>query len=98
MNQANPELLEHILKTRFYAEAVENYDSLKRFLQHIDFPDREAELKQQLAEAISRSTINPKRYEKLTGHELETQEEINEFLKTDIWQPLYGDEPIQGRE
>lgn len=94
MNQSSSQLLEQILETRFYAEAVEDYDSLKKFLRHPNFPNREMEFKQQLVKAILKSTISPERYEKLTGHELETQEEVDEFLRTEIWQPLYGDEPI----
>ena len=94
MIETNTKLLEQILESRFYAEAVENYDSLKKFLGHPNFPDREREFKKQLATAILQSAVSPKRYEKLTNHELETQEEVNELLKIEIWQPLYGDEPI----
>jgi hypothetical protein len=95
MDNSNNKLLEHILETRFYAEAVENYDSLTKYLRHPNFPNREKEFRQQITEAITKSTISPERYEKLTGHELETQKEVNEFLLNEIWKPLYSSEALK---
>lgn len=68
---------------------------MKKFLTHPKFPNRAGEFKQELADAILNHKITPSHYKDLTNHELETQKEVDEFLKTEIWQPLYGDEPIK---
>ncbi len=91
----NQNLLERILENRFYAEAVEDYDSLKNFLTHPKFPNRAIEFKRELADAILNHKITPELYENLTNHELENQQEVDEFLKNEIWQPLYGNEPVK---
>ncbi len=94
-NQRFETELESVLFNRFDADVVPDYENLMSYLKHPNFPEREKQFKQELANAILKDTISPQTYEDLTNHELETQEEVNEFLITDVWQPLYGDEPIK---
>lgn len=88
--------LSYILSAYFDVDVVTNYQSMKRFLQHPNFPNRNDGFRKELASAIIYHKITPKIYEDLTNHDLETQEEVNEFLINEIWKPLYGDEPIEG--
>lgn len=90
----NENLLERVLENRFYAGAVYDYEDLSKFIKHPNFPDREGGFKRELANAISNHTISIQKFENLTKIDYEAQEEVDEFLKTEIWQPLYGDEPI----
>ena len=96
MSNNNPDenLLERVLENRFYAGAVYDYEDLSKFIKHSSFPDRAKEFKRELADAISNHTISIQEFEDLTQIDYESQEEVDEFLKTEIWQPLYGDEPI----
>ena len=87
--------LKIVLFNMFDVDVVPDYEGLKRYLRHKDFPNREKEFKKELANAIKNHTLTPNIYEDLTNHDLETQEEVDEFLKTEIWQPLYDDEPIE---
>lgn len=87
-------MLEHFLKTTFSVEGSSDYESVKRTLRHQNFPDREIKFKKDLSEAIKCSKFSIDKFENLTGFDYETQEEVNEFLIKEIWQPLYGDELI----
>lgn len=83
------------LESTFCVDGIVNWDSFKHSLYHPDFPNREYEFRQELANAILNDTISIKEFENLTDIDFETQEEVNEFLKTEIWKPLYGNEPIK---
>lgn len=87
-------ILERILETRFNVDVATDYESLKKFLRHPSFLDRENEFKQELADAILNNTLSPEKMTDLTDADYETQEEVNDLLIKEIWQPLYGDEPI----
>lgn len=90
------QILKHILETYCHVEYfTDDWESVKRFLNHPNFPDRNAEFKKELAQAIIEHTISTKEFEKLTAEEYETQEEVDSFLIREVWQPLYGDEPIK---
>lgn len=86
--------LKRRLESTFCVDGIVNWNSLKESLHHPNFPNREKEFKQELATAILSNTISVKEFEELTDIDFETQEEVTEFLKTEIWQPLYGDESI----
>lgn len=93
-----PKTLERVLETDFNVDVATDYESLKRFLRHPNFPEREKEFKQQLADAIVNRTLSPKEVTDLTDADYETQEEVNELLIKEIWQPLYDDEPIKSNQ
>ena len=95
MNEVTKSELEKVLFNRFDVDVVPDYDDLKNYLNNPEFPERGENFKHELADAVLNNKLTPERYEKLTNHESETQEEVNRFLISEIWQPLYGDEPIQ---
>lgn len=89
-------LLGDIFKRYFGANYfIDDFEVLKRELNHPKFPNRAIEFKRELASAIANHLITPKILEDLTDIDYEAQEEVDEFLKTEIWQSLYGDEPIE---
>lgn len=96
--QPVPELLAHVLKTycNINYSTDDWYVSVKRMLNHPDFPGKAAEFRNQLAEAILHSTITPKQFEKLTDEEFDTPEELEERLR-ELWCELYADEPVSVR-
>jgi hypothetical protein len=87
-------ILERILETRFNVDVAADYESLKRFLRHPNFSEREKEFRQELADAILNKTLSPEKVTDLTDADYETQEEVDELLIKEIWQPLYGNEPV----
>lgn len=95
VTESKKQLLTKIIEDRFYAGAVYDYENLTKFLSHPSFPHREREFKEELSEAICNSKVSINEFEKLTGIDYETQKEVDEFLKTEIWQPLYDDEPVK---
>lgn len=96
MSEPTKSELEKVLFNRFDVDIAPDYESLKNYLNNPNFPERGNIFKRELAETILNDRLSPENYEKLTNHDLETQEEVNEFLISEIWKPLYGDEPIQG--
>ena len=87
-------ILQYVLRLYYHVEVLLDMQELKQYISNDKFQNRNAEFKKELAEAILERHISTQKFEKLTGEDFETQEEVNEFLKTEIWQPLYGDEPI----
>ena len=47
----------------------------------------------QLAEAILHKRMTPAQYEKLTGEDFDTPDDLNAWLR-ELWKELYGDEAI----
>lgn len=95
ITESKQKLLNKIIENRFYAGAVYDYENLAKFLSHADFPDREKEFKKELSDAIQKSKISIKEFENLTGIDYESQKEVDEFLRKEIWQPLFDNEPIK---
>lgn len=95
ITESKQQLLNKIIEDRFYAGAVYDYENLAKFLSHPNFPNREKEFKKELSDAIQNSKVSINEFEKLTGIDYESQKEVNEFLKTEVWQPLYGEESIK---
>jgi hypothetical protein len=91
------EPLVYFLECQFNVDVVPDYEEIKRIRTDSTFfpnVDRNA-FRKNLIETIIENKLTPNIYEHLTNHELETQEEVNNFLINDIWKPLYGDEPIK---
>lgn len=90
-----PELLTLILENHFNVNGMGEgwLGSLQRTLNHPRFPNRATQFKQELAEAILHQTVTPAQYERLTGAAYDTPEEVEGFLR-EVWQHLYGDEPV----
>lgn len=74
----------------FTADWVER---LKNELHGNPDPQYESRFRQQLSEAISRGTITPLQYERLTGEDFDTPSDLRDWL-LEVWRKLYGDEPI----
>lgn len=53
-------MLYHFFKTTFSVEGSFDYESVKRVLNHPNFPNREKEFKEELANAILKQTFLPK--------------------------------------
>ncbi len=87
-------VLEYVMGLYFHVNHSLSIEDVKKYLQNPNLLERANEFKKQLASAIVNSSITPQKFERLTAEEFETQEEVNNFLKTEIWQPLYGDEPM----
>lgn len=89
------EMMERILKSHFDVNAFdENWvESLQRTLNHPNFPNRAREFKSELASAILDHTISPAQYEKLTGEDFDTPEDLEEWLR-EVWQKLYDGKPV----
>lgn len=80
----------------FFCQGVEfTYDELSAYLNNPEFPGRARKFKRELAEAIVNHTISPEEFESLTAVDQDSQEDVDEFLTTDIWDPLYQNEPVR---
>lgn len=95
MNEELNKDLIYILECKFNVDVATNYDEIKSYIKDPKFPSRDVEFRNDLASTILNHSITPKIYEDLTDAELETQEEVDEFLINNIWQPLYDGEPIK---
>lgn len=82
------------LRLYFHVEVTQDIDELNSFLNSKNFPKRNEEFRKELLQKINNSEVSVNEFEKLTGIDYESQEEVNEFLIDEIWKPLYGDEPI----
>lgn len=93
--QPTPNLLDEVLEHFCTADAFDNETPgyIKRFLNHPDFPGRNEQFKQELANAILHHAITPEEYERLTDAAYDEQESVDGELYT-LWQHLYGDEPV----
>jgi hypothetical protein len=93
--QAIPELLASVFRRYFQVEAFGGdwQETLRRELHYPDAPGRSEMFRQQLAEAILHHTVSPTQYEQLTEEEFDTPEDLEAWLR-EVWQHLYGDEPV----
>ena len=70
-------------------------DDLYRFLNHPNFPNRAREFKEELADAILNHQITPQEFQRLTSTDQDSQEDVDQFLIEEIWNELYGNEPVR---
>lgn len=82
-------ILNSVLETYFCQGVEFNYDELNRFLNDPKFPDRAEKFKTDLAEAIQNHSISPSEFKALTAIDQDSQEDVDKFLTTEIWNPLY---------
>jgi len=95
MQEKNGTVLEYVLGLYFHVNHGFGVEDVKNYLDNPKVSDRSQLFKKELAQAIVNHSISPKEFERLTAVDYETQEEVDEFLKTEIWQPIYGNEPIK---
>ena len=90
-----PELLAHVLKTYCNVNYFTSdwHERVKRMLNNPNFPDKAAQFRKELAEAIVHHTITPKQYEELTDEEFDTPEDLEKWLR-EVWRDFYADESI----
>ena len=69
-------------------------EELRLVLEAPEHPRRGEMFRQQLADAILRRTVTPAQYESLTGHDFDTPEDLEKWLR-ELWQGLYGDQPVR---
>ena len=93
MNDESP--LRRILKTHFKQGLGPNWDGMKQYLNHPEFPNRARTFKRELADAILNHSISPDEFEKITDVDQDSQEDVDNFLTTEIWDPLYENEPVR---
>ena len=88
-------ILKYILQSYFTAGVETDYEDIKRYLNNPNFPTRARNFKAELADAILNHTVSPEDYERTTSVDQDSQEDVDKFLTTDIWNPLYNNEPVR---
>lgn len=94
-NESTPDLLTDTLHTFFDVNGFGEgwLERLKSYLNNPAFPNRAEQFKHELAEAVLLHTITPAEYERLTNEDFDSQEDLETWLR-EVWQHLYGDEPV----
>jgi hypothetical protein len=94
-----PEPLAGILRTYFDVNAFTSEwpQSLQRELGRPESSQREQMFRRQLAEAVVDRNIKPEDYEKLTGEDFDTQDDLQKWLQ-EVWKRLYGDRDPQSEK
>jgi hypothetical protein len=87
--------LKRVIETQFTQGVATDFDGLRRFLEHPEFPDRAREFKAELADAILNHRISPKEFEDLTAMDQDSQEDVDDFLTKELWATLYPNEPVR---
>lgn len=82
--------MKYVLSLYFHVEHGFGITDVETYISNANVPDRRQNLKEELRETINKNVTSPREFEQLTADELETQEEVNEFLINEIWKPLYG--------
>lgn len=88
-------ILERILQTRFTQGVDTDWDGIDRFLNHPEFPTRARDFRRELADAILNHTITPEDFLALTAIDKESQEDVDAFLREEIWDQMYENEPVR---
>jgi hypothetical protein len=88
-------LLKYILEAYFTAGVESDYDEINGYLNNSNFPARARAFKKELADAILNHTITPEEFETVTAVDQDSQEDVDTFLKTQLWDPLYNNEPVR---
>ena len=88
-------ILKDVLETYFCQGVEMSYDELNQFLKNESFPDRARTFKRELADAIINHKITPEEFQDLTAVDQDSQEDVDKFLTTEIWDPLYDNEPVR---
>ena len=86
------EPISHFLKTYCIVEAPDIV-KLKKYVQSSIESERTLLFRDQLADAIVNNSITPEQYEKITGEDFDSQEDLNKWLK-ELWNNIFNDEPI----
>ena len=87
-------ILEYVLGLYFHVNHGLDVEDAAKYVNNPNASFRKDQFKHELANAITNHLLSPQVFERITGDEYETQEEVDEFLKREIWQPIYGDESI----
>jgi len=87
-----PEPLASILRTHFDVNAFtpDWPMSLQRELRRPESREREQMFRRQLADAVLHRNLKIEDYEKLTGEDFDTEDELQRWL-AEVWKRLYGD-------
>ncbi|MDM7920751.1 MAG: hypothetical protein QUS14_00510 [Pyrinomonadaceae bacterium] len=88
-------ILKRILQTRFSQGVETDWDGLDRFLNHPEFPTRARDFRRELADAILNHTISPEEFEELTAIDRESQDDVDSFLREEVWEQMYENEPVR---
>ena len=91
-----PDLLTKVLGDYWHVNSIDDNaaSDIKRMLNSPKFPDRDATFCQQLSSAIREQFISPEEYERLTGEDLESREEVAGRLR-ELWRDIYDDRPLE---
>ena len=87
--------LKRVLKTQFKPGLETNWDGIRNYLNHPEFPNRARKFKQELADAILNHRISPEEFEKVTELDRDSQEDVDKFLTEELWEQLYPNEPVR---
>lgn len=88
-NKKQETTLEYFLGTHFHVGVSTTRESILASLNNSNFPNRAEEFKRQLTDAILNHSISTEQLEKLTDNDCETQEEVDNFLKSYVWKTIY---------
>lgn len=90
-----PEPLAHLMERQLNVNAFRKDwpELFKAELAGLTDPTAAAAFRNQLAEAILHNRMTPEQYEKLTGEDFDTPEDLNAWLR-ELWKLLYGEQPI----
>ena len=86
-----PEPLAEALRSYCNVNALDAIPRLRDFLRHDEH--YAARVRGQLADAILKRTISPAEYEELTGHDFDSPDDLDRWLRQ-LWTDLFGDGPI----
>ncbi len=84
------ELMTYILESYFDVNAFNDnwLNSLKKTLNAPNFPNRNADFQNELANAILHHHISLQQYEKLTGQDFDEEQDLEDWLR-EVWTMLY---------
>jgi hypothetical protein len=88
-------LLKDILQSFFTAGVEADYGEINQYLNNPDFPTRARKFKAELANVILNHTLTPEEFEELTAVDQDSQADVDKFLTTEIWNPLYNNESVR---
>jgi hypothetical protein len=88
-------LLKDVLESYFTAGVEADYDEIRQYLNNPDFPARARNFKSELADAILNHKVTPEEFEEVTAVDQDSQSDVDRFLTTEIWNPLYNNEPVR---
>lgn len=85
----------YVLGTVYHIEGTHDWKGVQKYLNHPNFPERDIQFKEELANSILNETITPEDYSRLTDDEsVESETDVKREL-TLLWKYIYNNEPVK---